>query len=107
MIKKKLKKWYPTKQQEDNALILQRILDASTHIHRTTTHSYGNWVIVGSDVATQLSGITNGNNNYFTNTTAVNNLVSETANALRNYWSTGSTVTISSGMTSITTSVYY
>lgn len=69
MIKKKLKKWYPTKQDEDKALIVDRLLEAANHIHRTTmTSPHANWMIVGTDVANQLNTLYPN----FTTTEAVN-----------------------------------
>lgn len=60
MIKKKLKPWYPTKEKEIQAELAQ-FLDASfrigTRIHNNSI--YGNWVIVGTDVANVLNGIDN------------------------------------------------
>ncbi len=57
MIKKKLKPWYPTKEKEIQAELAQKFLDASFRIHNNSI--YGNWVIVGTDVANVLNGISN------------------------------------------------
>lgn len=56
MIKKKLKKWYSTKEKENNAVLLDRIFEASHHIHsRTLTGYTANWIVVGQDVANHLN----------------------------------------------------
>lgn len=55
MIKKRLKPWYPTKEREKQYELTQRLLDAANHLHRTNLTGYGNWVTVGTDVATQLN----------------------------------------------------
>ena len=56
MIKKKLKKWYPTKEKENNAAFLEKIYEVSNHIHNMTlTTNPHNWVVCGEDVANQLN----------------------------------------------------
>lgn len=49
MIKKKIKKWYPTKQRETEALILNRIQEAASHIYNNRREPAANWVVVGHD----------------------------------------------------------
>lgn len=53
MIKKKLKPWYPTKEKEIQAELTQKLVYASQRIYNNSV--YGNWVIVGSDVAGRLN----------------------------------------------------
>lgn len=55
MIKKKLKKWYPTKEREFNADILHRLQEAANNIHRTSITSHGDWVVVSPHVANHLN----------------------------------------------------
>jgi len=59
MIKKRIKPWYPTKEKEIQGELTQKLLDAANHIHRTSMNNYGNWFIVGTDVANTLNGIDN------------------------------------------------
>lgn len=57
MIKKRIKPWYPTKEKEIQGELTQKLLDAANHIHRTSMNNYGNWVIVGTDVANALNDV--------------------------------------------------
>jgi hypothetical protein len=99
MIKKKLRKWYPTKEKENQAVLIEKLLEASNHIHRSTmTNPYANWVIVGSDVAGQLNNVYNGHNNHFCGTTYT---TTTTNTYVPIHMSTASTMTILSGTTTI------
>jgi hypothetical protein len=94
MIKKNLKKWYSTKEREQQALLGQRIREASEEIHRRTLHGNpANWVVVGSEVAGILNttlnpSYTGGYYHGTTITTGTNN----------SYWS-GTTTTVGNNNT--------
>jgi len=77
MIKKNIKKWYPTKKQENQAALMEKILLAATSIHNIRfTNPPANYVIVGTDAANILNDATRTYLNQwcgttFTTTTAV------------------------------------
>jgi NADH:ubiquinone oxidoreductase subunit E len=104
MIKKKLKKWYPTKKQEDNANLLERIQDAANQIHRSQLNRTANWVIMGTDVAEQLNtlypNLTTTESANYTNTWCGTTFLTTSANT--NY----SLLTVASASTYFTTSTF-
>lgn len=104
MIKKKLKKWYPTKKQEDNANLLERIQEAANQIHRTHLNRPANWMIVSPNVANHLNtlypNLTTTESANYTNTWCGTTFLTTSANT--NY----SLLTVASASTYFTTSTF-
>lgn len=103
MIKKKLKKWYPTKQDEDKARFVEQLLETSQRLHRSTLTGNANWIIVGQDVATQLNtlypSLTTAEAVDYTNRWCGTTYTTTTGNYIPLHMSTASTMTMLSGNT--------
>lgn len=99
MIKKKLKKWYPTREREFNDTLMDGINTVAEQLHRYNLSNRGNWVIVGPEAAGLL------NNLYpnMTTTAAVNYTNLWCGTTFLNYTVTSTATTINIPIYSATT----
>ena len=104
MIKKKIRRWYPTKKQEDNAILCEKINEAANHIHRTYLNRPADWVIVSPRVAEQLNtlypDLTTTESANYTNTWCGTTFLTTSTNTNSNL------ATVASASTYFTTSTF-
>jgi len=104
MIKKKIRKWYPTKEKENQAVLLDKLLDAANHIHRTHLNRPSNWAIVSPRVAEQLNtlypDLTTTESANYTNTWCGTTFLTTSTNT------NSSLTTVASASTYFTTSTF-